>query len=249
MKQKLGIVFLMLAIAVTSWYLLKHDSQPAPPSEPTEAAESRQDKDPNTEVTTEPGFDKNRFSTSDVASIWVVVNKRRPLNPQDYVPTDLVAVGGGQQLRTEAAAAFSRLTADAKRDGLSIAPLSGYRSYNTQVRVYNNEVATNGQAVADTQSARPGTSEHQTGLGIDVGGGGCGIEDCFANTAEGKWVAAHGYKYGFLIRYPEGKQSVTGYRYEPWHLRYVGSELATEMHEKGAQTLEEFFGLPAAPNY
>ena len=249
MKQRLGIAFLVLAIATTSWYLLKNTSQPAPPQEPTESAENRQDKDPNVEVTTEPEFDKNKFSTDEVTSIWVVVNKRRPLTPQDYAPTDLVSVGGGQQLRTEAAAAFSRLAADARRAPLSISPLSGYRSYSTQVRVYNNEVATYGQAVADTQSARPGTSEHQTGLGIDVGGGGCGIEDCFANTAEGKWVATHGYKYGFLIRYPEGKQSVTGYRYEPWHLRYVGSELATEMQKKGVLTLEEFFGLPTAPNY
>lgn len=197
----------------------------------------------------QPAFDRNKYSYDDPTSIWVVSNKSRPLNPKNYTPGDLVSVGGGQQLRKEAADSLSKLIAAARADGLSISPLSGYRSYNTQVAVYNKEVKTYGQAVADTQSARPGTSEHQTGLSIDVGGGGCGIEDCFATTSEGKWVAANVYKYGFIIRYPEGKQAITGYRYEPWHIRYVGVELATEMHNKGIQTLEEFFSLPAAPSY
>lgn len=194
-------------------------------------------------------FDKSRYSYDDPSSTWVVSNKRRPLNPKNYAPTDLINVGGGQQLRKETADKFIELIAAAKSAGLSISPLSGYRSYNTQVSVYNNEVKTYGQATADTQSARPGTSEHQTGLAIDVGGGGCGIEDCFGDTKEGKWLAANAHSYGFIIRYPEGKQDVTGYRYEPWHIRYVGTELASEMHKKGALTLEEFFGLPAAPNY
>lgn len=246
MKQKLGIAFLIIAIAATSWYLLKHDTAPAPPETPVESQKTSQSPQP--EVTTETEFDMKRYSTEDVTSIWVVVNKRRPLNPQNYAPSDLVAVGS-QRLRTAAAEALSSLMNDAKKEGLTISPLSGYRSYNTQVIVYNNEVATNGQAVADTQSARPGTSEHQTGLSIDVGGGGCGIEDCFANTKEGKWLAANSYKYGFIIRYPEGKQAVTGYRYEPWHIRYVGSDLSTEMKTRNVSTLEEFFGLPAAPTY
>ena len=82
-----------------------------------------------------------------------------------------------------------------------------------------------------------------------MGGGGCGVEDCFGNTAEGKWVAANAYKYGFIIRYTSGKQQITGYRAEPWHIRYIGTDLSTEMQQKGALTLEEFFGLPAAPNY
>lgn len=201
------------------------------------------------EKVAEPEFDKKKYSIDDVTSTWVVVNKLRPLNPKTYAPADLVSVGGGQQLRKEAATALTNLITGAEAENLTISPLSGYRSYNTQVSVYNNEVKTYGKTVADTQSARPGTSEHQTGLGVDVGGGGCGIEDCFGTTAPGKWVTANAYKYGFIIRYPEGKQAVTGYRYEPWHIRYVGVELATEMHEKGTQTLEEFFGLPAAPNY
>jgi zinc D-Ala-D-Ala carboxypeptidase len=152
-------------------------------------------------------------------------------------------------MRKEAATALTDMIAAAQAESLTISPLSGYRSYNTQVSVYNNEVKRYGQSVADTQSARPGTSEHQTGLAIDVGGGGCGIEDCFGNTPNGKWVAANAYKYGFIIRYTPGKESVTGYRPEPWHIRYIGTELATEMRQKGAQTLEEFFELPPAPSY
>ncbi len=197
----------------------------------------------------QPTFNKNLHSLDDPASIWVVVNKTRPLQPKDYTPSDLVGVGNGQQMRAEPAKALQTMIQDAKTQGLNIRPLSGYRSYTTQVSVYNNEVRTYGQAVADTQSARPGTSEHQTGLAIDIGGGGCGIEDCFGNTAEGKWVAANAYKYGFIIRYTPDKDHITGYRYEPWHIRYVGVELATEMHTNGMQTLEEFFGLPPAPDY
>lgn len=219
----------------------------------TEITESHQtateEPEPAEDLPLKIDFDKTKFSTDSPASIWIIANKKRPLNPIDYAPTDLVAVGGGQRLRSEAATKLQELMNAAKTEGLRISPLSGYRSYQTQVSVYNNEVETYGQAVADTQSARPGTSEHQTGLAIDVGGGGCGIEDCFGNTAEGKWLAANAYKFGFIIRYVEGKQDITGYRAEPWHIRYIGVELATEMHEKGVQTLEEFFGLPAAPSY
>lgn len=152
-------------------------------------------------------------------------------------------------MRAEAGQALSNMIQAAKAEGLSIRPLSAYRSYTTQVSVYNNEVRTYGQATADTQSARPGTSEHQTGLAVDVGGGGCGIEDCFGETAEGKWVAANAYKYGFIIRYTPDKVGITGYRYEPWHIRYIGTGLAAEMHNTNIKTLEEFFGLPAAPQY
>ena len=190
-----------------------------------------------------PAFDKTKHSLDDTNSIWVIVNKQRPLNPLRYAPADLMSVGGGQQMRNESGAALLSMIAAAKTEGLTLQPLSGYRSYARQQVVYQNEVDTYGQSVADTESAQPGKSEHQTGLSIDIGGGGCGIEDCFGDTAEGKWVAANAYKHGFIIRYPEGKQEVTGYRYEPWHVRYVGVELATEMHGQNVPTLEEFFEL------
>jgi len=189
------------------------------------------------------GFDKSRYPLDQPNSIWIVVNKNRSFNPLDYAPADLVNVGGGQRIRQEAATALQQMFSAALGEGRQLQALSGYRSYATQKTVYAREVATNGQAIADTQSAKPGYSEHQTGLAIDVGGGGCGIQDCFGNTAEGKWVAAHAHEYGYIVRYVSGKESITGYRPEPWHIRYVGRELAAEMKKQNIQTLEEFFGL------
>lgn len=186
-----------------------------------------------------PAFDKTKYSLTDPASLWVIASKKYPLNPINYAPGDLVNVGGGQQLRKDAATALARLSNDARVANLTIQPLSGYRSYARQKQVYQNEVDTYGQATADTESAQPGKSEHQTGWAIDIGK----IDDSFANTPEGQWVAANAWKYGFIIRYPQGKQDITGYRYEPWHLRYIGTDLSTEMHNQGITTLEEFFGV------
>lgn len=200
-------------------------------------------------------FNKQTFSTDDPSSIWVVVNKQRPLNPKDYTPGDLttpnVATKGAQQMRAEAATATEEMFTAAKSEGVNLRVDSAYRSYSRQVSVYNSEVSAYGQATADTQSARPGHSEHQTGLVADFGAasGKCSIADCFGDMAEGKWIAANAHKYGFIMRYTPSKQSVSGYRYEPWHFRYVGKELAGEMHKQKIETLEEFFGLPAAPNY
>ncbi|WP_345066296.1 M15 family metallopeptidase [Leifsonia kafniensis] len=203
-----------------------------------------------------PTFNRVKFSIDDPASIWVVVNKMRPLNPLDFVPSDLVEVPVAHTwvplLRQEASTAVVALLAAASAEaGLSLASNSAYRSYTTQVEVYNDDVAANGQAFADTSTARPGTSEHQTGLTIDIGPESrvCSLNTCFADTPEGQWLAANAWRFGFLLRYPADKVEVTGYAFEPWHFRYVGVELSTEMHEKGVSTLEEFFGLPAAPNY
>lgn len=248
-KKKLLIIFAVFLIGASVAYVVFNKDKSAAPD--IEQQQAHATKSANSQSSSPPPvvFDKAAHSTSDPASIWIVANKQRPLNPKTYVPGDLVSVGGGQQLRGEAANALRLMIADASSASLTIKPLSGYRSYNTQVSVYGNEVKTNGQAVADSQSARPGYSEHQTGLAIDVGGGGCGIEDCFGNTAEGKWVAANAYKYGFIVRYVAGKEQVTGYRPEPWHIRYIGKDLSQEMHAQNIATLEEFFGLPAAPTY
>jgi D-alanyl-D-alanine carboxypeptidase len=132
---------------------------------------------------------------------------------------------------------------------LSLSVQSAYRSYDYQVSTSTNQVARFGDARAEIQVARPGFSERQTGPAADLGGGGCDIETCFATTAEGQWVAAQGAEFGYVVRYPDGKQAVTGFKYEPWHVRYVGVPLATELQRTGVWTLEEFFGLPAAPGY
>ena len=129
---------------------------------------------------------------------------------------------------------------DASDNGLNIWIQSGYRSYGFQKELYDNYVKEDGKEAADTYSARPGHSEHQTGLAFDLNT----ITDDFQYTNEGIWVNENCYKYGFILRYPKGKEEITGYKYESWHLRYVGVELATKLYNNGDWiTLEEHFNL------
>ena len=199
-----------------------------------------------------------QFSLTDPASPWLVVNKYRPLSPADYVPADLVqpnvpviVSGEAALLNSTAAATAETMFAAASRDGVSITLASGYRSYGTQMTTYNGYVAARGQADADTASARPGYSEHQTGWSFDIGdgGGACGFQPCFADQPAAVWVKANGHRFGFIIRYPWMFHPITGYYYEPWHLRYIGVEAATDMADRGISTLEEYFGIEAAPGY
>lgn len=198
------------------------------------------------------GFDKTKLSTSEAGSLWWVVNKNRPL-PSGYTPADLVVpnvklrltkTAEQMQISKVAQTDLEAMFTDAKALGYELMLASGYRSEAYQKQLYNSYVAKDGQAAADRYSARPGTSEHQTGLAVDVGRPDqtCELEICFGGTNEGKWVAANAYKYGFIVRYLEGKESVTTYQYEPWHLRYVGKDLAAELIKTG-QTMEEFFSL------
>ncbi|MET3173749.1 UNVERIFIED_ORG: D-alanyl-D-alanine carboxypeptidase [Arthrobacter sp. UYCu721] len=197
-------------------------------------------------------------SLTDPASPWLVVNKRRPLTPADYVPADLVqpniqlAVSGeAALLNSTTAAAAEAMFAAAAQDGASMTLASGYRSYGTQVATYNGYVAARGQADADTASARPGYSEHQTGWSFDIGDGGgvCGFQPCFAEQPAAVWAKANGHRFGFVVRYPWMFHPITGYYYEPWHLRYIGVEAATDMANRGISTVEEYFGVDAAPGY
>lgn len=191
-----------------------------------------------------------RRNIDDPADAAVVVNKQRPLNPADYVPANLVEVDG-QRLRGDAAAALSGLRDAAAAEGVAVNVLSGYRSYETQAGLYRNYVAQFGQDAADTISARPGHSEHQTGLAVDIAApdGACSLQACFEGTAAGAWAADNAHRFGFIIRYPDGAAATTGYSYEPWHLRFVGTGLAESMHGQQTATLEEYLGLPAAANY
>ncbi|WEO77655.1 D-alanyl-D-alanine carboxypeptidase family protein [Cryobacterium sp. SO2] len=203
-----------------------------------------------------PTFDRAAHSIDDPNSIWVVVDKLRPLNPTDYAPADLVDVpvpfANPPKLRQEASdavvALFAAFTAET---GLALQSQSAYRSFEAQTRVYDGDVANLGQAGADLSTARPGTSEHQTGLTIDISAQPpqCSLDACFGDTPHGQWLAANAWRFGFLLRYPADKVGITGYEFEPWHFRYIGIDLATEMHNTNVSTLEEFFGLPAAPSY
>lgn len=150
-------------------------------------------------------------------------------------------------MRPEAAAGLQQAFADYHaQTGASLTVVSPYRSYSTQVATYNGWVSRLGKEQADRQSARPGYSEHETGLAVDID---TAISQSFGATPAGRWLATNMHKYGFVLRYPDGFEPVTGYEYEPWHFRYVGVALATEMHDTGIQTLEQFFGLPDAPSY
>lgn len=203
-------------------------------------------------------FDKSQHSLTDPNSIWVVVNKRFAL-PADYAPADLTVpkvplrVPGNEsmQLRREAAGALERMFKAAANQDLDLMLSSGYRPYSYQVGLYNSYVKSQGQAAADTFSARPGHSEHQTGLAADIEGTDrkCELLACFAATPQGQWLAANSYKYGFIIRYPKGLEAITGYEAEPWHIRYVGVGLSKEMHAQNVKTLEQFFGVAGGKQY
>lgn len=242
MKRKDSIsIILGLILLGSIGYTAYRQQQPTIQSTNT-TTRSSQSSDP-ADTANQPSF-----SLTDPKSIWIISNKQNPL-PAEYEPTDLVAVGN-ERLRSEAATAIMQLVAAAKSNNINLSYVSGYRSYSYQQTIYSNYVRQSGQAKADTFSARPGYSDHQTGLAIDVGNsdGSCELAICFGNTAGGSWVTANAYLYGFVVRYPEGTEEITGYQYEPWHLRYVGVWLATKIRDN-PQTLEEYFGLPAAPNY
>ena len=173
----------------------------------------------------------------------LIVNKTYSL-PSTYKPS---SVGGLDHCENESTCftsqtwnAYSTMKINAVTDGIYLSITSGYRSYSYQNTLYNNYVSANGKAQADTFSARPGNSEHQTGMAFDI----INASDSFNDTKEAKWLNDNAYKYGFILRYPQGKQGITGYKYESWHYRYVGKELAKTLYNNGNWiTLEEYFGL------
>ena len=158
----------------------------------------------------------------------MVVNKTYSL-PASYAPGDL---------HQDCYDAFYRMAAAARRQGLSLYIASGYRSYALQQSLFTRYCNRDGVAAAERYSARPGFSEHQSGYAIDLNS----ITNSFANTSEGRWVAAHCWEYGFILRYPKGKEWATGYMHEPWHIRYVGTALSLTLRDNGL-TLEEYFGI------
>ena len=157
----------------------------------------------------------------------LIVNKTYAL-PADYNPG----------ITAEAQTALDEMTSSAANEGISLWVASGFRSYDRQATLYNNYVARDGKDEADRYSARPGHSEHQTGLAFDLNS----VEQSFGDTREGKWLSANCWKYGFIIRYPKDKESVTGYMYEPWHVRYIGKDMAKKVFDSGL-CLEEYLGV------
>jgi D-alanyl-D-alanine carboxypeptidase len=186
-------------------------------------------------------------------SLWWLVNPDRPI-PADYVPPDLVTPNvplkpdtGATELTAATAAAFEAMVEAAAATGYELQLNSGYRSFEQQQLLYDRFVEDFGQEVADERVALPGTSEHQTGLAADVGQVGLPDDQLFGDTEASRWVADNAHLFGFILRYPPDKADITGYANEPWHLRYVGPELAAELHASGL-TMEEHFGLVPAPS-
>lgn len=249
----LVIVPLLFIISLIGVTLANHNQAEAPSVGASTKATGQSGKGQTT------GFNNKVFSIDDPRSLWVVVNKRRPLNPTDYAPeltTPPVALrlskeASEMQVSNQMAPALLQLFQAAEAAGVPLMLASGYRSYSQQVAVYGAEVKNYGGLQADRESARPGHSEHQTGLAADLEpvNRQCEIAQCFGQLPEGKWLVANAASYGFIIRYPENKEQITGYMYEPWHVRYVGLMLAKELESHADDTLETFFKLPAAAVY
>ena len=259
-KQKKLTVVLFACLLAGVVYLAWPSKTVAPSVAPNNTLPKTNDKKVETKQlsTKKPSYDKTQYSVNVSSSLWVVVNKGRIL-PATYVPNNLVvpnvplrysSAANEMHVRADTAAAMELMFAAAKQQSINLKLASGYRSYGYQVSVYNGYANADGVAKADTYSARPGHSEHQTGLAADLEpvDRTCEIEVCFESTAEGQWLAANAYKFGFIIRYPKNSENLTGYQYEPWHIRYIGTGLASQLHAK-SQTLEQFFGLPAYTSY
>lgn len=193
------------------------------------------------------GIDKPYYTNTKPSKLLnsnlILVNKYNYLT-EDYIPENLEEISieyarSGMQLASEAKEAFETLSQEAKKDGMTIIAMSSYRSYDYQVNLYNNYVKSDGKDAADTYSARPGFSEHQTGLAVDIYNKELPYTS-FEETKEFEWMQKNAYKYGFILRFPKDKVNITGYQYEAWHYRYVGKKAAKYIHDHNI-TLEEYY--------
>ena len=261
----LGAVLIIASSAVATYFTLRHFNPPRTtaqqPISQEQPAPTPKEKDPDSPKTPAPAalitialpnatpIPARIVNDADDADIWKIVNKSRAFANPRYQPSDLRLVsvptlpGRSQDERSLRAVLMpdlEKLVAAAGSAGVTIYVGSGYRSYATQASLFASNVRQHGEAKANRFSSCPGHSEHQSGLAVDFGGidRACWVEDCFERTAAGKWLAAHAHEYGFILRYPKGKEKITGYQYEPWHFRYVGRELAGALHQSGL-TMEE----------
>lgn len=258
----LAVLIIIVSVVLIIGLDRKEDtSQQASLTQETKATESQNtviEADSKTEETqikketeTETGAiaedTKINESESSVEGLTQVINKNHSLSA-DYVPDDLVSVDlpstRDTQLREVAATALTGLFNAADTAGLELFCCSGYRSYETQSELYAWNVETYGVEGAELVSARPGMSEHQMGLAMDVTSASAGFDllESFGSMKEGQFIKENAHKYGFIVRYPEGKTNSTGYAYEPWHLRYLGVDVATDIYSSG-KTMEEYYGV------
>lgn len=242
-------------------FMSKSDHQGAEQSQETTTDENQQSntvEQPNVPTLESHYFNEieevnGKPTIQNPLNILSLVNKQYAL-PEDYIPEDLVrpnvAFSFGDEdieksyMRKEAADSLEKMFVGAEQAGIEIFAVSGYRSYDRQVNIFDRKAGQVGEAAAAQVVAIPGFSEHQSGLAMDVSSRSNGLEltEAFGETVEGKWLAENAHKYGFILRYPKGKESITGYQYEPWHFRYVGVEAAKVIFEKNL-TLEEYFNI------
>ena len=261
----IGAVLVVAGSAVATYFTLRHFNPPhattQQPMSKERPAPAPKEKTPDSQKTPAPAastialpnaatpIPAHIVNNADDADLWKIANKSRAFANPRYQPSDLRLVsvptlpGRGQDersLRAVLMPALEKLVAAARAAGVTLRVGSGYRSYATQASLFASYVRQHGEAAASRFSSRPGHSEHQSGLAVDFAGADqtCWVDDCFERTAAGKWLAAHAHEYGFILRYPKGKEKITGYQYEPWHFRYVGRELAGALQQSGL-TMEE----------
>ena len=261
----IGAVLVVAGSAVATYFTLRHFNPPhattQQPISKEQPAPTPKEKAPDSPKPPAPAapitinlpsatpIPARIVNNADDADLWKIANKSRAFANPRYQPSDLRLVsvptlpGRGQDERSLRALLMpdlEKLVAAARAAGVTLRVGSGYRSYATQASLFAGYVRRHGEAAASRFSSRPGHSEHQSGLAVDFAGADqtCWVDDCFEQTAAGKWLAAHAHEYGFILRYPKGKESITGYQYEPWHFRYVGRELAGALHQSGL-TMEE----------
>lgn len=245
MKKPMILLLFLIALMVATFLVIGKNG-------PVSSSEEPPDQEtPGVEEPVEPN--PQEILREAVREDWekgflILVNKEQGLT-EEYVPGDLAEIKyyakdrspQWRKMRQEAAEAFHVLAEKAQEQEMEIVVTTAYRSYDFQSDLYYGYVSSKGQKWADQYSAKPGTSEHQTGLAADCSSPSVGYQltSAFGETAEGKWLAENAHEFGFIIRYPEGKEEVTGYNYEPWHIRYVGTLSAEQIYTKGI-TLEEW---------
>jgi D-alanyl-D-alanine carboxypeptidase len=239
-------IICMLIVSGIVYYLFFVKSSTTPPQERQNTSTAISDA-PQQVIVNIPNADPFPALIEDYSadnSLWRIVDKQQPLNNLHYRPEYLTQApvpvrtdksADEQSVRTDIVEPTKQLFAAAKDAGFDLIIGSGFRDYELQNMYYTSYSATYGQTAADTFSAKPGYSEHQTGLTMDVSTADriCYIKECFGGTKAGKWLAAHAHEYGFIIRYPRGKEGITDFIYEPWHVRYVGNDLAKAVYKTG----------------
>lgn len=253
MTKKLLITFIVLLIFLAGLigFILVKDGNILSSTQETsvveETATPEATETPTPTPTVDPESDP-RFTSTD--SVLIIANKKHKL-PDGYEPSDLTLLTvstayGDVYMKAEAAQAMSNMIAAANAEGVYPVVTTAYRDYAFQESLYNGYVERDGVEAADTYSSRPGYSDHQTGLAADISceSNSYNLNQEFENTAEGQWLAQHAHEYGFVMRYPNGKEAVTGYTYEPWHFRYIGVEEATNLYNSDPNmTMEEYYGI------